>query len=284
MRIGFQGSNQRAAQFAEMARRVPAIEWVGSDCDNVDAVVVATDVANRAEVCIEAAKAGKHVFVESPCSMSLETTQQVTDACRAASVVLVIGQEARYLPSIQSLQVGHDSGNLGTPGAIRIHRWQCDTELDMHAETLQDIDLTVWLFGHQPTEVYAVGQPARGYLQVHLGFEDDGMALIDYSSRLPEGGDYHSMTLIGSTGAAYVDDHHNMNLIYNGGDPAARATSLGSKHLASMLADFATAVEASESAGGAAECAALEVSAAIKASLTNRQVMRRTEGGYSAAS
>jgi len=284
MRVGFQGLEKRVEEFAGMARRVPAIEWAGRDSDEVDAVIIATDVDDRAVACIAAAESGKHVFVESPCSTSLEQTQRVVEACRAANVVLVVGQEARYLPSLQSVRDSHESGKLGIPGAVRIHRWQCDAGQNMHAETLQDIDLAVWMFGHQPTEVYAVGQPDHGYLQIHLGFENDGMALIDYSSMLPSGGDYHSMTLIGSTGAAYVDDHHNMNLIYNGGDPSARATSLGTKHLANMLADFVAAVEASESLGTAAERSALEVSAAVNASLSNRQVMRRIEGGYTAVS
>ena len=53
------------------------------------------------------------------------------------------------------------------------------------------------------------------------------MAMIDVAASLPSGGDYFSLTMIGGTGAAYADDHHNMNLLYSGGQPNAIRASQG---------------------------------------------------------
>ena len=57
-----------------------------------------------------------------------------------------------------------------------------------------DIDLAIWLFGGLPTEVYATGRRVShggidqpDYVQVHLGFEGDGMSVIDYSTAFPRG-------------------------------------------------------------------------------------------------
>ena len=47
------------------------------------------------------------------------------------------------------------------------------------------------------------------------------MAMIDISTRLPEGDDYYSLSLVGANGSAYADDHYNMQLLYNGGPAAA---------------------------------------------------------------
>ena len=48
-------------------------------------------------------------------------------------------------------------------------------------------------------------------------FPEGGMALIDCSRALqPSCDPYFSLTVIGSTGAAYADDHHNTNLLYKG--------------------------------------------------------------------
>ena len=43
------------------------------------------------------------------------------------------------------------------------------------------------------------------------------MALIDCAQTLPQGDGYFSLSLIGSTGAAYADSHHNRQLLYGGG-------------------------------------------------------------------
>ena len=39
------------------------------------------------------------------------------------------------------------------------------------------------------------------YIQFHLGFANDGMAMIDVAASLPSGGDYFPLTMIGGTGA-----------------------------------------------------------------------------------
>ena len=78
------------------------------------------------------------------------------------------------------------------------------------------LDLANWLFGTPPDRVYArAAEP--GYLQVHLGFSGGGMALIDVSDDLPPGDGYRSVTVIGSDGAGYADDHRNRNLVFGGG-------------------------------------------------------------------
>jgi predicted dehydrogenase len=73
-------------------------------------------------------------------------------------------------------------------------------------------------------------------VQVHLGFAA-GMALIDLA-RLPTGDGYHSLSVIGASGAAYADDHQNAQLLYRGGPGRAIVTGEGSKHLVAMLQDF----------------------------------------------
>ena len=61
------------------------------------------------------------------------------------------------------------------------------------------------------------------------------MALIDYASRFPEGDGYQSLSVIGSAGAAYVDDHQNMQLLFRGGrSQAVRAEESGRRHSAAL--------------------------------------------------
>ena len=57
------------------------------------------------------------------------------------------------------------------------------------------------------------------YTQIHLGFSNGGMALIDYSKNLPKGSGYNFTSMVGSKGAIYFDDHQNINLAFKGGHP-----------------------------------------------------------------
>ncbi|MCE9529216.1 MAG: hypothetical protein K8R36_24475 [Planctomycetales bacterium] len=133
------------------------------------------------------------------------------------------------LPSRQLIKRDLDAGKLGEPGLIRIHHWESGEETDaghqLPSALLQQIDVILWLVGKSPTVVYAVenGDKSKGkqgrYIQIHLGFPGDAMALLVYSSLHPPGDPYRSLHVIGSAGAAYADDQQNMQLLYKGGQP-----------------------------------------------------------------
>ena len=116
------------------------------------------------------------------------------------------------------------SRKLGEPGLLRVHRWrQAETETHILSKSstaallFGDIDLALRIFGETPTEIYAIGRDDHAYVQVHLGFSNGGMAILDFARGLPSGQGYNSVSLIGSTGAAYADDHHNSHLLFTGG-------------------------------------------------------------------
>ena len=69
------------------------------------------------------------------------------------------------------------------------------------------------------------------------------MALIDLDQSIPSESTYYSLSLIGSSGAAYADDHRNMNLILGPGGMHAVLTSQGSVGLFNLIDDFANAVQ-----------------------------------------
>ena len=109
---------------------------------------------------------------------------------------------------------------------------------------------------------------AAEYLQVHLGFEGGGMALIDVAHSLPPGDGYRSLALIGSLGAAHADDHHNAQLLYGGGPAQAVLTEPDESVPALVLAELAAAVAEGRQPAVTAEdgAAALRVAEAAAAS------------------
>ena len=161
----------------------------------------------------------------------------------------------RFLPSRQLIRQQVDSGKLGEVGLVRVHRWEpivghvSDVPgATRHVENvpheinglptglLRDLDLVLWLVGKSPDSIHAVSR--FRIIQVHLGFPGGAMALIDYSNQLPDGDGYQSLSVIGSTGAAYADDHQNMQLVFRGGHAqAVRAEETGRRH-AALIQEF----------------------------------------------
>lgn len=62
-----------------------------------------------------------------------------------------------------------------------------------------------------------IARPVDGLLEHRTG----AMALLTYSSRLPAGDGYQSLSVIGASGAAYADDHRDRQLVFLGGTPRA---------------------------------------------------------------
>ena len=74
------------------------------------------------------------------------------------------------------------------------------------------------------------------------------MAMIDFSSSLPAGEGYRSLSLIGSRGAAYADDQRDRNLLFRGDAPRATAPDSDFSALQPMIEDFVSAVDGGRSA------------------------------------
>lgn len=116
----------------------------------------------------------------------------------------------RFAPSVLPVQESRSNGQLGDPGLLRTHHWLSANANLGHAAFAQ-VDLAHWFFGSPPTRTHSLA--SDNYLQLHLGFPNDGMALIDIATNRPGENDYYSMHLIGSSGAAYTDDHRNTHLL-----------------------------------------------------------------------
>lgn len=216
-----------------------------------DAIVLRGPLAHRLTAIKLAALNQKHVHAEAPVTGSLDDTDAAIDACASTGVLLSIGNTLRALPSNRTIKERVSDRKLGVPGMLRGHRWRSggDNGIGILVERIYgDIDLAAWIFEALPSEIFALRREEGtdgtqlDYLQIHLGFPGGGMALLDFSAALPEGEEYHSHFLIGSTGAAYADDHHNSHLLYRGGNPAALISREGHLRVTEELQGFVTAI------------------------------------------
>lgn len=105
---------------------------------DVDAVAIATPVGTHFDLALAALRAGKHVFVEKPFTMTKASAEAAVAACRAAGVVMALGHNRRFLPAVAEMKAMLADGRLGTllhvegqfsgPGAVAYKpgMWRAD--------------------------------------------------------------------------------------------------------------------------------------------------------------
>jgi len=120
----------------------------------VEAVVLTTPHAWHAEQAIQAAAAGKHVFVEKPLALSGADAERIVAACEKAGVVLGVGHERRSEPALIEIKKMIAAGELGTI----MH-----AEAQFSHDSLASLDAGNWRLA--PEHAPAAGMTAMG---VHL--------------------------------------------------------------------------------------------------------------------
>jgi len=81
---------------------------------DIDAVVLATPHSQHEAQALAAITAGKHVFVEKPLTLDLNSALVVADAARKAGLVLAVGFTRRFHPSVAELRLRAHDGRLGS--------------------------------------------------------------------------------------------------------------------------------------------------------------------------
>lgn len=112
---GATGTPAKAADYAA-AKGIalhPSFEEALRD-PRVQAVALATPHAQHADQVVAAARAGKHVFVEKPFTLSKADAERAVAACREAGVVLALGHNRRFLPAVAEMKRMLAAGELGT--------------------------------------------------------------------------------------------------------------------------------------------------------------------------
>jgi predicted dehydrogenase len=88
---------------------------------SIDAVVIATPHSLHRDQIIAVAKAGKAVFCEKPLTLNKADAVRAIDACREAGVVLGIGTDKRFFPSLRELLRLAKGGDLGRIFHLEAH-------------------------------------------------------------------------------------------------------------------------------------------------------------------
>jgi predicted dehydrogenase len=118
-KLRFTTAHSRTRQTADAYCREKSLRWAG-DLDEVlndpgiDAIIFATPHSQHPDQVRRAAAAGKHVFVEKPFALTLAEADQMLDAAARAGIVLAVGFNRRFSPSMTRLRDAVRGGQLGS--------------------------------------------------------------------------------------------------------------------------------------------------------------------------
>lgn len=140
----------------------------------------------------------------------------------AANLTYAVAQPRRFTDYAFAIKDGLQHKQLGDAGLLRIHHWMEPSDKRdlpqpaLWQATVNEVDLACGFFRDAPDMVFAQNMPTTtdgtpSGILIHLGFPSGGMSLIDVAYH--RGKPFYSVTLVGSRGAAYADDHHNTNLL-----------------------------------------------------------------------
>ena len=174
---------------------VTSYEQALADRD-IDAVVLATPHSQHEAQVIQAARAGKPVFVEKPITLTQASAQRAVDACKAAGVTLGLGFNRRYAPSfvemmrrIRAGEIGdvlHVEGHHSGPSGFRLNAnsWRA-TRAEapgggMTARGIHTLDSMLQAAGGRVTSVYAFGDKRK--LPANIDIDDTTSMMLKFSN------------------------------------------------------------------------------------------------------
>ena len=180
---------------AANAQRRFGFETISTDADSVldddslDAIFVVTRHSSHADLTCRALQRGKAVFVEKPLALTTEETERIVEVIAATgNDRLMVGFNRRFAPLFTDLRArfGDSDGGVArylvNAGRLDATSWYLDEHEGSRflGEGGHFIDTLSWWLGSDPIEVYAVGGPSPGELQVSLRFGNGSIGTIGY--------------------------------------------------------------------------------------------------------
>lgn len=177
---------------------------------SVQAVVMATPDHWHAPGAILAANAGKHVYVEKPCSHNVREGRLMIDAARTNKVVMQVGTQSRSTAHVMQAIEKLRSGVIGEILAAKA--WNSQLRANQGhkppGEPPVNLDYELWLGPVPKVAFKSTYHPAHWRWFHHFGagdFGNDGVHDIDIA-RWGLGVEEHPNRIVASGGKLFFDD------------------------------------------------------------------------------
>ncbi len=169
LRRAFEAHHQAAAR--RVANALGPVTVVGDYREllgdpAVDAVFICTPTSTHADIMVQAAAAGKHLFVEKPIALNMAQVDRALDAVEQAGVALQIGLNRRFDPTFARVREAIADGTIGDVHLLHIISRDPApppisyvlTSGGLFADMMiHDLDMARFLVGSEVTSIYARG-------------------------------------------------------------------------------------------------------------------------------
>lgn len=206
----------------------------------IDAVLICSPTETHADLVIQAARAGKHIFCEKPIDHSLSKIDLALQEVKKSGVKLQVGFNRRFDANFARVRAAVTQGEIGTPHLMHIIsrdpgpppisyiKASGGIFLDM---TIHDFDMARFLVGDEVETVYAAGgvrvDPEIGKagdldtVLIVLQFKNGVIGTIDNSRKAAYGYDQR-VEILGSKGAIATENCYPNQAILSTGSAIQR--------------------------------------------------------------
>ncbi len=204
--------------------------------EEIEAVLICSSTDTHAQITIEAANAGKHIFCEKPIDFDVKKIKEALDAVEKAGVKFQIGFNRRFDHNFKKVRELVQAGKIGDPHIIKV------TSRDPQAPpieyvkvsggmfidmTIHDFDMVRYLSGSEVEEVYTnaavLVDPLIGEAGdvdtaiISLKFKNGAIGVIDNSRSAAYGYDQR-VEVFGSLGAVTVSNDTDTTAVLHTGE------------------------------------------------------------------
>ena len=190
----------------------------------IQAVLICSPTNTHADIAMEAARAGKHIFCEKPVDQTVSKILETKKLVEENTVKMQIGFNRRFDHNFRKIKKLRDDGTLGEIQIIRITSRDPEPPSPEYAKTsggmfldmtIHDFDMACYQANSEVDEVYAMGavtvDPEIGKAGdidtaiVTLKFKNGAMAVIDNCRKAVYGYDQR-VEVFGTNGAAATEN------------------------------------------------------------------------------
>lgn len=203
----------KAAEFGERYSALPLSFEKILGLEEIDGVVIATPSTTHVELGIAALKANKHVFIEKPLALRVQSALSLHQLAKQQRKVLMVGHLLQYHGVFNTLKKLKHDGTLGELQYIycnRLNFGKFPTEKSVLWDYApHDVSMVLSLIGDMPTQVLATSanhlqHTITDSVRLHLNFETNIQAHLFVSWLHPF--KEQKMVVVGSKAMAVFDD------------------------------------------------------------------------------
>jgi myo-inositol 2-dehydrogenase/D-chiro-inositol 1-dehydrogenase len=156
---------------------------------SIDAVFICSSTNTHADLMIQCAKAGKHIFCEKPIDYNLKKIHAALDAVKEAGVKLQIGFVRRFDHNHKKVRDTVASGKLGMPHIIKVTSRDPAPPPFEYAKVsgglfmdmmIHDFDMVRYLAGSEVTEVSTYGKVMMDEKLNEIGDVDVAIVMLKF--------------------------------------------------------------------------------------------------------